>query len=169
MIADSTETGTTLRENRLKIVAGTTILRSQACLIVGRRAMQQDATKLHAVQKILELIEARRRARGFAQVIANVPGASAAEVATRVMESPGLRGLQGPTVAPVYPSNAPDVVSGCDVPLWFAVSLIIRSDGILAAVDHLRSLGSTGIVMLPLQYAFGEESEAYRQLVAALV
>lgn len=167
LIADSTETGTTIRENRLKVVAGTTILRSQACLVVGRRAMQQDSTKLRAVQKILELIEARRRARGFAQVIANVPGASAAEVAARVMESPDLRGLQGPTVAPVYPSNA--MAGGVhNAGLWFAVSLIIHADGILAAVDHLRSLGSTGIVMLPLQYAFGETSVAYDQLVAAL-
>ena len=162
LIADITETGTTLRENRLKIVAGTTILRSQACLIVGRRALRQDPRKLAVVQTVLELIEARRRARGFAQLIANVPGTSAEAVAARVVESPDLGGLQGPTVAPVYPSAAASAEQ------WFAVSLIVAADRVLPAVEHLRGLGSTGIVVLPVQYAFGEHSEAFRRLHEAL-
>ncbi|MDQ5854650.1 MAG: ATP phosphoribosyltransferase [Chloroflexota bacterium] len=162
LIADITETGTTLRENRLKIVAGTTILRSQACLIAGRRALQQDAAKLRTVQTVLELIEARRRARGYAQVIANVPGESAADVGQRVALSPDLGGLQGPTVAPVY--DREDGALGA----WFAVSVIVGADRILPAVAQLRALGSTGIVVLPLQYAFGEQSQAFAQLLEAL-
>ena len=162
LIADSTETGTTLRENRLRIVAGTTILHSQACLIAGRRALRQDPRKLAVVQTVLELIEARRRARGFAQLIANVPGASAEAVAARVVESPDLGGLQGPTVAPVYPSAAASAEQ------WFAVSLIVAADRVLPAVEHLRGLGSTGVVVLPVQYAFGEHSEAFRRLREAL-
>ncbi len=100
IIADITETGTTLRENRMKIIAGTTILRSQACLIAGRHSLRQNQSKLEPLQTVLELIEARRKAQGFAQVIANVPGNSAAEVAERVSRSPDLRGLHGPTVGP---------------------------------------------------------------------
>jgi ATP phosphoribosyltransferase len=161
LIADTTETGTTLRENRLKIVAGTTILQSQACLIAGRRALRQDPAKLEVVQAVLELIEARRRARGYAQLIANVPGPSAEQVAARVTESPDLGGLQGPTVAPVY---GRDTASH-----WFAISVIVGADRILPAVEHLRKLGSTGIVVLPLQYAFGEQSESFRALSKAVV
>jgi ATP phosphoribosyltransferase len=162
LIADITETGTTLRENRLKIVAGTTILTSQACLVVGRRALLTDPAKLRAVQTVLELVEARRRARGYAQMIANVPGVSALQVAEQVTQSPDLRGLQGPTVAPVYPQGAPSGEG------WFAVSLIISADRILPAVDHLRSLGGTGVVVLPVQYAFGEQSGSFQRLLAAL-
>src|SRR3712207_8791085 len=44
LIADITTTGTTLRENHLKIVAGSTILRSQACLIAGRQARSEEHT-----------------------------------------------------------------------------------------------------------------------------
>jgi ATP phosphoribosyltransferase len=178
VIADITETGTTLRENRLKIVSGTTILRSQACLIAGRHSLRKDSSKLMPVQTILELIEARRKARGFAQVIANVPGHSAAEVAERVSQSPDLAGLQGPTVAPVFPARGTAVMhvaDGGDAPsavgsttTWFAVSLIIVADRVLDGVSYLRSLGSTGIVVLPIQYAFGEYSDSYRQLLQAI-
>jgi ATP phosphoribosyltransferase len=162
MIADITTTGTTLRENHLKIVPGSTILRSQACLIAGRQALLQDPAKLDALRTVLELIEARRRARGFSQLIANVPGSSAAEVAARVTESADLGGLQGPTVAPVYPRGG-EVAAD-----WFAVSLIVAADRILPAVAHLRSLGSTGIVAMPLQYSFAEHSDTYQRLLEAL-
>lgn len=162
LIADITETGTTLRENRLKIVAGTTILQSEACLIVGRRALRQSAAKLAIVQTLLDLIEARRRARGFAQLIANVPGTSPSHVGTRVTAHPDLGGLHGPTVAPVYSPQ------GNNADQWFAVSIIVQSDRVLPAVDHLRQIGSTGIVVLPLQYAFGERSDAFAQLQEAL-
>jgi ATP phosphoribosyltransferase len=162
LIADITETGTTLRENRLKIVAGTTILQSQACLIVGRRALRNDPEKLAIVRMVLELVESRRRARGFSQLIANVPGNSASSVAAKVAASPDLRGLQGPTVSPVYSAD------GAADEQWFAVSIIVHADRVLPAVDHLREIGSTGIVVLPLQYAFGERSDAFEQLRQAL-
>lgn len=162
LIADITETGTTFRENRLKIVAGTTILRSQACLIVGRRAMTEHGDKLATVKSILELIEARRRARGFAQVIANVPGADVADVGRRIVVVPELAGLQGPTIAPVF-----DKAAAHDAPRdrnWFSVSIVVHSDRTLRAVEHLRAIGSTGIVVLPLHYVFGDRSDSFNLL-----
>jgi ATP phosphoribosyltransferase len=178
IIADITETGTTLRENRLKIVSGSTILRSQACLIAGRDSLRQHRPKLASVQTILELIEARRKARGFAQIIANVPGTSAAEVAERVSQSPDLGGLQGPTVAPVFPARGTTQVmhlveNGDDESLtsaqpWYAVSLIVVADRVLDGVAYLRMLGSTGIVVLPIQYAFGAYSDSYLDLLHAV-
>ena len=124
VIADITETGTTLRENRLKIVSGTTILRSQACLIAGRHSLRKDASKLMPVQTILELMHI------------------------------------------VDGGDAPSAVGSSTT--WFAVSLIIVADRVLDGVSYLRSLGSTGIVVLPIQYAFGEYSDSYRQLFQAI-
>lgn len=165
LIADITETGTTFRENRLKIVPGTTMLRSQACLIVGRAALRSDETKLGAVKKILERIEARRRARGYDQVIANVPGASLEAVGEQIVAVPELAGLRGPTIAPVYDkSDERDGLGG-----WYSVSLIVRSDQMLRVVDHLRTIGSTGIVVLPVHYVFGDRSDAFTRLQARLV
>ncbi|HEX6291335.1 MAG TPA: ATP phosphoribosyltransferase [Herpetosiphonaceae bacterium] len=165
LIADITETGTTFRENRLKIVAGTTMLRSQACLICGRRALRQDSQKLATVKTILELIEARRRARGFAQVIANVPGASVADVGRRIVAVPDLAGLQGPTVAPVFDKTRLDAAAGDGGSGWYSISIVVHSDRTLPAVEHLRSLGSTGIVVLPLHYVFGDRSDSFSRLL----
>jgi len=162
LIADITETGTTLRENRLKVVAGTTILASEACLITGKRQLKQHPAKLAAIQTVLELIEARRRARAYAQIIANVPGDDASVVAARVVESADLQGLHGPTIASVYPGD------GAKEGSWYAVSVVVPSDRVLPAVAHLRQVGSTGIVVLPLQYAFGEQSTAFARLLEAL-
>ena len=160
LIADITETGTTFRENRLKIVAGTNVLRSQACLVAGRRALLDDPGKLDTVRRMLELIEARRRARGFAQVIANVPGSSAEHVGSAILASPEIAGLQGPTIAPVYSRS-----SDTD---WYSVSIVVSSERTLQAVDRLRAIGSTGIVVLPLQYVFADRSEAFSGLEARL-
>jgi len=161
LIADITETGTTFRENRLKIVAGTTVLRSQACLVVGRRALLDDPGKLDTVRQMLELIEARRRARGFAQVIANVPGRSAEDVGAAILASPEIAGLRGPTIAPVFSSAG----GSSD---WYSVSIVVSSDRTLQAVDRLRAIGSTGIVVSPLQYVFADRSEAFTGLQAKL-
>jgi len=170
LIADITETGTTFRENRLKIVAGTTILRSQACLIVGRRSLQQAADKLATVKSMLELIEARRRARSYAQVIANVPGTSVEDVGQRIVAVPDLAGLQGPTIAPVFDKtfNMPRPEASAETPHWYSISVVVHSERTLRAVDHLRSLGSTGIVVLPLHYVFGDRSDSFSRLVERL-
>jgi ATP phosphoribosyltransferase len=169
LIADITETGTTFRENRLKIVAGTTMLRSQACLIVGRRALNDDPRKLATVKSILELIEARRRARSFAQVIANVPGESVAQVGQRIVAAPELAGLQGPTIAPVFDKARAAAETIADMTAgWFSVSIVVQSDRTLRTVEHLRGLGSTGIVVLPLHYVFADRAESFAQLQARL-
>jgi ATP phosphoribosyltransferase len=48
------------------------------------------------------------------------------------------------------------------------VSLIIAADRVLPAVAHLRSMGGTGVVVLPVQYAFGEQSASFQRLLGAL-
>ncbi len=64
MIADITETGTTIRENRLKTVQGGTIIRSQACLIVNKASVGRDPSRLDAVRSMIGMMEGRLRADG---------------------------------------------------------------------------------------------------------
>src|SRR5919201_3426769 len=63
IICDLTSSGVTLRENRLKTIAGGTVLDSQACLIGNRRGLLADAARLEAARGLLELIEAHLRSR----------------------------------------------------------------------------------------------------------
>jgi len=67
MIADITETGTTLRENRLKIVHGGIVIRSQACFIVNKASVESDPTRLAAVRSMIDLIENNLRSEDLYQ------------------------------------------------------------------------------------------------------
>ncbi len=160
VIADITETGTTLRDNQLKIVGGP-ILRSQACLIANRANLRNDAAKLAAVKTVLELVEARRRGRFYVQIVANVPGASAAEVGRSVAIKRDLAGMQGPTVSPVW---TPDGASF----EWHTVTIVVPQERVLPAVEHLRALGGDGITIVPAQYVFMARSDEYERLLTAL-
>lgn len=160
IIADITETGTTLRDNQLKIVGGQ-LLRSQACLVANRATLRADAQKLAAVRTVLELVEARQRGRQFVQVVANVPGASAEEVGRKVAQKRDLAGMQGPTVAPVW---TPDGASF----EWHTVTIVVRQEQVLSAIEHLRTLGGDGITVTTAQYVFTAHSDEYQRLLRAL-
>src|SRR5438309_3941724 len=63
LIVDLTETGTTLRENHLKLLEDGIVLRSQACLIGNTRLLWENKQALSLASIMLELIEARKQAR----------------------------------------------------------------------------------------------------------
>lgn len=161
MVADITETGQTLRDNQLKIV-GRPILRSQACLIANVAALRESPARLEAVKIILEMVEARRRARQYVQVVANVPGGSVEDVGRRIAARPELAGLQGPTVAPVW-SSVPGEQGA-----WYTATIVVPQERVLTLVEHLRSLGGSGMAVFPAQYVFQAHSAAYERLVAQL-
>src|SRR5260370_33179433 len=106
IICDLTSSGVTLRENRLKLVAGGSVLESQACLIGNRRGLLADPERLEATHGLLELMEAFLRARQQVSITANIRGESAEAVARR---GPPNRGgpAPRPATAPRALSEAP--------------------------------------------------------------
>jgi ATP phosphoribosyltransferase len=160
-IVDLTATGTTLRENRLKQIEGGTLLDSEACLIGNREALKSRPPVLSVAKQLLEFIEAHLRATGFHAIIANIQGPSPEAVAHQVLSQPDLAGLQGPTIAPVYlrDSKARD---------WYAISLIVRKQRLVQAVEQLRAIGGSGVVVTPATYIFEDEPATYRDLLAEL-
>lgn len=161
LIADLASSGTTLRENRLKTIEGGTILRSQACLVGNRRSFQGRPQNLVLAKLFLEFLEARLRAADYYTVTANVPGESPDQVAALVKAEPAAAGIQGPTVAPVY-SKEPGQGT------WYAVTVVVRREALLRAVEHLRRLGGSSVTATAIQYVFHAESQAYRRLLSAL-
>lgn len=161
IIADLTSSGVTLRENRLKTIAGGTVLQTEACLIANRRRLRTDPDRLEVVRRFMELIEARLRASGFYSVTGNIPGDSAESVAQAVISRPELSGIEGPTVAPVYSKSGR--VNG-----WYAVTVVVPVRQMQAAVDHLRRLGGSGITVVPVKYVFEPGCEAFERLIKTL-
>jgi len=148
----------------LKIVGGS-LLRSQACLVGSRRALAADAHKRETLRHLMELIEARRRARLFYSITANVAGATVEAVGRLVTARDELAGLQGPTIAPVWNKF---VASEHDSLTWYAVTVVVPQEELLPAVDHLRSIGASSITTVPVQHVFHAHSEAYVRIEALL-
>ena len=155
LIADLTATGTTMRENRLKTLEEGTILVSQACLIANPLQLAKSGRCLNLARSLAELLESHLRAEPYYRLTANVQGTSEEQVSATILARPQLAGLQGPTIARVYSLEAQD---------WYSVSLLIRKEHLLEAVDHLRDSGAVDIAASELSYLFDGRSKAFDQL-----
>jgi ATP phosphoribosyltransferase len=164
IIVDLTQTGTTLRENHLKILVDGIIVDSQACLIGNRNALKNDARVRDTVRIFLEYIDAAMHGRNYYQIIANIKGDNAEDVAYKVTLNPLTRGLQGPTIAPIYSSNGIAETDG----LWYTATIITNGSDLLNAVQHLRSIGGTQTIVTPVRYIFMEVSSSFARLLEEL-
>ena len=155
LIADITATGTTLRENGLKTLDEGTILVSQACLIANPIELAMSDRALSLARSLAETIESYLRAQPYYRLTANVQGASEQQVSATILARPQLAGLRGPTIARVYNLEEQD---------WYSVSLLVKKDMLLEAVEHLRDAGALDIAASQLSYLFDGGSKSFRQL-----
>ncbi len=157
LIVDLTETGTTLRENRLKLLDDGTVLRSQACLVANARQLVENPRALKVAETVLELMEARSQARNRSLLTAQVQAESHAaveriadELQQRLQTQTGQAELSTSEIATPTDSG------------WYTVSGIINVGGLaselLETVAILRSFGATNMNITPLTYRFTETS-----------
>jgi ATP phosphoribosyltransferase len=158
-IVDLVSTGTTLRDNRLRILEGGVILESQACLIANRAALKNRPEVLTITRRLLEFIIAHLRAMENVALFANIRGETPEVVGRRVASRSVIGGLQGPTVSPVITRNNGG---------WYAVHIVVRKDQLAQAIAELREIGGSGVVVTPVTFIFEEEPQAYRAMLAAL-
>ena len=155
LIVDLTETGTTLRENHLKLLDDGVVLRSQACMVVNARQLIQDKRALHVAETMLELIEARVQARNRAMLTAQLP---MSEQLTDVQQQLTSRtsGVELRTLSTSVPASQE---TG-----WYTISGIVHVGGsaseLLEVVAALRSIGAQHIDIVPLTYRFSEQSKS---------
>jgi ATP phosphoribosyltransferase len=164
IIVDLTQTGTTLRENHLKWLADGVIIESQACLIGNRRALRDSSFARSTVRTLLEYIDGALNGRNYYQVTANIQGISAEAIAHNVAQNPVTRGLQGPTIAPIYGLDG----NASEDKQWFTVTVIIPSKYLLQSVEYLRSIGGSQTIVTPVRYIFHEESSTYTAMLREL-
>ena len=159
LIADLTATGATLRENRLKTLDDGTVLTSQACMIANAELLAESPGSRELARALTEMMEAHLRAEPYYRLTANVQGQSADAVSAMILARPALAGLRGPTVARVY---------NVEEQGWFAVSLLVKKDRLLEAVDHLRGCGAEDVAASQLSYLFDGHSHAYEAMFGTL-
>lgn len=161
LIADLVSSGQTLRDNRLAPLTDGVILSSQACLIGNREALKTRPEVLAVARELLEFFEAHLRAERYFMVTANMRGDSPEAISRRMFTQPDLRGLQGPTIAPVIPHTEREIT-------WYAINIIVRKDRLSQAVRGLRAIGGSGVIVSPVAYIFEEEPQRYKAMLGAL-
>jgi len=159
LIVDLVSTGTTLRDNRLRVLEDGLILSSQACLIANRRALKERLEVMSMARQLLEFIVAHLRATTHLSIFANIRGESPEVVAKKLFEQTVVGGLQGPTISPVITRDGGD---------WLAVHIIVSRDQLATAINELRSIGGSGVVVTPVKYIFEEEPAACQALLEVL-
>jgi ATP phosphoribosyltransferase len=128
-IVDITETGSSLRANKLRIVD--TLLETNTKLIANRKAWKNPA-KRRKIETIALLVRGALEAESKVGLKMNAPKMALAAILKAI---PSLR---GPTVSPL--SN----------PDWVALETIIDESVVREILPQLKSLGAEGIVEYPL-------------------
>lgn len=160
MISDLVSSGQTLRDNRLRPLSDGMIQSSTAALIANKSALKNNPLALQVARQLLEFFEAHIHASRNLAIFANIRGASPEAIAEKIFSKPAIAGLQGPTVSRV-------VVREKD-PNWYAVNIIVPRTRIFQAINELRSIGGSGVVVMPVTYIFDEEPPRYVAMLQAL-
>ena len=166
LIVDLTETGTTLRENRLKLLDDGVVLRSQACLIANARLLSRNERALQLAVTMLELIDARVQARNRSLLTAHIQVERADTVEGVCAElNRRLKSFAARCELRVASSRlVGDMEHG-----WYTISGEVNAgkgpaSELLEIVAVLRSAGAVHINVTPLSYRFTEESVSVRTL-----
>jgi ATP phosphoribosyltransferase len=159
LIADLVSSGQTLKDNRLRPLADGVILKSQAVLIANKNALQNPAV-LAVARHLLEFFEAYLRAQNNLSIFANMRGESPEAIARRVFAQATIGGLNGPTISRIIHRDGD--------PNWYDLHIIVHRDELFAAVNELRAIGGSGVVVAPVTYIFEEEPPRYKAMLAAL-
>jgi len=166
LIVDLTETGTTLRENRLKLLDDGVVLRSQACLIANARLLNRDERALQLAVTMLELIDARMQARNRSLLTAHLQAESEGRADNVCAElNRRLKSLTARCELRIANSR----LIGDTEHSWYTISGEIDAgkgpaSELLEIVALLRSAGAVHITVMPLNYRFTEESVNVRAL-----
>jgi len=128
-IVEVTETGSSLRANRLRIIE--TLMESETQLIANK-ASYKDEWKRKKIENISLMLNAAIAAQGRVGLMMNAPKQKLDEIVAQ------LPALNSPTI-----SHLSD-------PAWVALNTIIDETVVREVIPALKAAGATGIVEYPL-------------------
>jgi ATP phosphoribosyltransferase len=128
-IVDVTETGSSLRDNKLRVVA--TLMESFPVLIANASALE-DGWKRGKIDTLALLLRGALNARDLVGLKMNLPDANV----KKVLET--LPALRNPTVSPLAQQG------------WVAVETVIEEKIVREIIPKLKALNAEGIIEYPL-------------------
>ena len=129
-IVDVTETGSSLRANKLRILE--TLMTSAPQFIANKTAWRDDAWKRGKIERIVLLLQGALNARDKVGLKMNIDESQLGELLK------ALPALRNPTVAKLAGSE------------WVAVETIIDEKIVREIIPQLKALGAEGIIEYPL-------------------
>jgi ATP phosphoribosyltransferase len=129
-IVEVTETGSSLRANKLRIVD--TVMESVTQFIVNQRVYEEDQWKKNKIERIALLLRSVLAAEDKAGLLLNVHK----DNLDAVLEI--LPSLESPTISTLQETE------------WVAINTIIDEKDIRNLIPELKARGATGIVEFPL-------------------
>ena len=128
-IVDVTETGSSLRANKLRIID--TLMESFPQFVANKNAYK-DEWKRQKLERIGMLLKAAQAARDVVGLKMNVPS----ENLDKLLEK--LPALRNPTVSKLADDN------------WVAIEIVLEESVVRTLIPELKSLGAEGIIEYPL-------------------
>lgn len=128
-IVEVTETGSSLRANRLRIID--TVMESETRLIANRTSYN-DTWKKHKIDSIALMLNAAISAQGQVGLMLNA------------------RKVDLSNILSILPALNSPTVSELSDPEWVALNTILEEGVVREVVPKLKSAGATGIVEYPL-------------------
>lgn len=128
-IVEVTETGSTLRANKLRIVEE--LLRTNTQLIANRESYQ-DPWKREKIEQVALLLRGALQAEGMVGLKMNVP-ANDLQSVVEILPS-----ITGPTISNLFRSD------------WFAVEVMVSERVVRDLIPQLLKRGAVGIIEYPL-------------------
>ena len=129
-IVDVTETGSSLRANRLRVID--TVMQSNTQLVANRRAWQ-DPWKRAKIENLAMLLQGAINAREMVGLKMNAP-----------------KGPWEKTIRKILPAEQSPTVSGLADPNWVAVEVILPAATERELIPKLKRAGASGIIVYPL-------------------
>jgi len=128
-IVELTETGSSLRANKLRIVEELLVSSTR---LIANKATVKDAWKKEKIENIMMLLKGALAAEGMVGIKLNIEKSKIEEVSTL------LTALRKPTISPLQDEK------------WVALEVIIEESKLKKILPELKKIGAEGIIEYPL-------------------
>jgi len=110
-------------------------------------------SKKEIIHEIINLMESSLNAKKYLLVMTNVEGEDKETVLEKLSGS-GIQGLKGPTISPIIGKEE-----------LFAINVVIKSQDLHETIKNIRTIGGSGILVMPLIHYYEEESKIFNELM----
>ena len=156
IIVDISSTGTTIRENDLKILDDGYLLFSQATMISNPELLSKSEDKLKSAKRLLYFILGHMNSKLYNTIIFNIESENENQLFELLNQHNSIRGIIGPTIAKVYSNDERN---------WFSVTIVVSNEKLGEAIEILDKLKAEGITIVQNKLVFDGTADIEKLLI----